>query len=97
MQNNKLPLIEFANSFNKDLLAIPTEIKIAIRHTLKIFKENPSNKSLRNHSLEILGKRCHGLFSIDVTSDYRAVYRHEKDKIIFIILDTHVRLYGKDK
>jgi mRNA-degrading endonuclease YafQ of YafQ-DinJ toxin-antitoxin module len=35
-----------------------------------------------------------GVHSIDVTGDWRALYRKESERILFIDLGTHDQLYG---
>ncbi|MGH7203331.1 MAG: type II toxin-antitoxin system RelE/ParE family toxin [Candidatus Levyibacteriota bacterium] len=95
MKNDELFRIEFSNRFNKDRKAASHKVKVALREALDIFYEDPVSKTLRNHSLAQLGKRYHGLWSINVTDDYRAIYRKEGTTIVFIMLRTHEQLYGK--
>ena len=85
--------VEFTDLFNKQRKEASLDIKIAFRESLEIFLENPQNETLRNHSLAKLGKRYFGIWSIDVTPDWRALYRKEQDRIIFIELGTHNKLY----
>jgi mRNA-degrading endonuclease YafQ of YafQ-DinJ toxin-antitoxin module len=87
--------IEFSSSFDKDIDKTPLEVQIAFRGIYELFQEDPNNEILRNHSLNKLGKRYHGLWSIDVTDNFRAIYRKEENKTIFIMIRTHERLYGK--
>lgn len=86
---------KIASSFQKDLDQAPVEIQIAFRELYAIFRDEPTNQILRNHVLKKVGKRYFGLWSIDVTDDWRAVYRKEKDFIIFVELNTHDKLYQK--
>ncbi len=83
--------IEFTSLFNKQREASPLEIKIAFREALELFLENPDHEALRNHTLT---KEYAGVQSIDVTEDWRALYRIEQENIIFILLGTHEELYG---
>ena len=83
--------IEFSPIFNKKLAKAPTEIKLAVRQALELFRENPHHKALRNH---LLTERYAGFRSIDVTEDWRALYREEKERIMFADLGTHEELYG---
>ena len=87
---NKLR-IEFTPLFNKQRKAAPLVIKQAFRDVLDLFAENPTHKTLRNHSLT--GKYA-GFRSIDVTEDWRALYRTEPERIIFVEIGTHDQLYG---
>jgi addiction module RelE/StbE family toxin len=88
------PRIEFTPLFNKQRKAAPLEIKQAFRDALDLFAENPNHQALRNHSLT--GKYA-GFRSIDVTGDWRALYRTESECIIFVEIGTHPQLYGKAK
>jgi addiction module RelE/StbE family toxin len=83
--------IEFSPIFNKKLAKAPTEIKLAVRQALELFRENPHHEALRNH---LLTERYAGFRSIDVTEDWRALYREEKERIMFADLGTHEELYG---
>jgi addiction module RelE/StbE family toxin len=85
------PRIEFTPLFNKQRKAAPLEIKQAFRDALDLFAENPNHPALRNHPLT--GKYA-GFRSIDVTADWRALYREEKERIMFADLGTHEELYG---
>lgn len=90
------PSIEFTPFFNKQRKAAPLEIKKAFRETLILFIDDPDHSALRNHALK---KKYAGYRSIDVTEDWRAIFketRTEKRKIItFHILGTHKKLYEK--
>lgn len=86
--------IEFTELFNKQRNAAPHEIKIAFREVLAVFLEDSSYPQLRNHPLK--GKLS-GYRSIDVTDDWRALFKQTqttKQKIItFHKLGTHQTLY----
>jgi addiction module RelE/StbE family toxin len=88
------PGIEFTLLFNKQRKAAPLKIKQAFRDALDLFAENPNHQALRNHPLT--GKYA-GFRSIDVTGDWRALYRIESERIIFVEIGTHPQLYGKAK
>src|SRR3954463_12182464 len=72
------PRIEFAPLFNKQRTAAPIEIKQALRETLELFLENPMHEALRNHWLT---EEYAGTWSIDVTADWRALYRKDQEKV----------------
>lgn len=93
MGNIKQPRVDFTNLFKKQQGTASPAVRIAFREALEIFRDNPHSKVLRNHSLGKLGKPYHGLWSIDITDDWRALYRKEKDLIIFVTLGTHDKLY----
>lgn len=90
------PRIEFANLFNKQRKAASSVIKIAFRETLALFLEDPNNSHLRNHPL---AGKLSGYRSIDVTDDWRALFKEtqtSKQKVItFHKIGTHKELYGE--
>jgi addiction module RelE/StbE family toxin len=91
INKNQQERIEFSPIFNKKLAKAPTEIKLALRQVLDLFGENPNHQALRNH---LLTDKYAGMRSIDVTGEWRALYRKERERIVFINLGTHDQLYG---
>jgi addiction module RelE/StbE family toxin len=83
--------IEFSPIFTKLLERAPTEIKKALDDALDLFEEDPNHPALRNHPLTA---EYQDFRSIDVTGDWRALYREEPERIIFTELGTHPQLYG---
>ena len=83
--------IEFAPLFIVKLKKAPLDIKIAFKDSLEIFLEDKNHISLRNHALM---EPYAGIRSIDITGDWRALYREEIERIIFVELGTHAELYG---
>jgi addiction module RelE/StbE family toxin len=83
--------IEFSPAFQKLLARAPTEIKQAVQDAIDMFEENPHNPALRNHSLR---EEYAGFRSINVTDDWRALYREEAERFFFSTLGTHGELYG---
>jgi addiction module RelE/StbE family toxin len=83
--------IEFSPIFNKRRNAAPIEIKKAFLECFSLFHVEPFHPALRNHPLK--GKYA-GFRSIDITGDWRALYREETERIIFVELGTHKELYG---
>ena len=96
MQNISNPRIEFSTRFDKKLRELSSKIIDAFRETVELFLEDPQHESLRRHSLK---EEYTGYESIDVTSDYRAVFKEMKTErkvvIKFYIIGTHEELYGK--
>lgn len=80
-----------SKQFEKDFLKLPNATKKKTVATLEKFTVNPQNPTLRNHGL--LGKwKDH--FSINVTSDTRAIYFViEKDVVRFVAIGSHSELY----
>ena len=87
--------IDFTPRFNKQRKAAPIEIKTAFREVLELFLENPNHPQLRSHPLK---ERYSGYNSIDVTGDWRALFKVRQSKteivVTFHILGTHPQLYG---
>lgn len=83
--------IEFSPIFLKKLKRAPIAIRIAFEETFELFSENPQSEVLRNH---LLTQKYAGIRSIDITADWRALYREERERIIFIEIGTHKQLYN---
>ncbi len=96
-QNIKME-IEFSAGFRKQYHKTDVRIRHKIDNCLRIFKSNPNDLQLNNHELR---KEWIGYRSIDITSDYRALYIEkstEEDTVAyFTIIGTHDELYGKPK
>ncbi len=86
--------IRYGTRFRRQYLKADKNIKTAFAHTLEMFLENTSHLSLRNHALR---KKFTGYRSIDVTDDWRALFKVKESKtqtvITFHILGTHQQLY----
>jgi len=92
-KTNDLP-IDFSTRFEKQLRECTREVQIAFQDALDIFLENPTDSTLRDHQLE---RKLAEYRSINVTRDYRALYKKKtegKRKIIkFYMIGTHYQLY----
>jgi addiction module RelE/StbE family toxin len=84
--------VDFSPIFNRQVQKAPLHVKLALRSAIATFLENPHDVSLRNHTL---GKEHAGKRSIDITDDWRALYREERERIIFVELGTHAQLYKR--
>jgi addiction module RelE/StbE family toxin len=89
--------IEFSDVFNKRLSAAPRHIIAIFAEVIHLFRENPYHPALRNHPLK---KKYAGYRSIDVTEDWRAVFKETESSeytlINFRTIGTHEYLYGLD-
>lgn len=84
--------IFFRTYFQKKYLKLSEKLRIQVRNRIFLFENNSSHPLLRNHPLK--GK-YKGYSSINITSDYRAIYTAiDKDTIEFTDIDTHDKLYG---
>lgn len=88
--------VEFSGLFDKKLRQLPVEIILSFEETLELFLENPNHQKLRRHFLK---EKFSGYQSIDVTDDYRAIFRVTKTGNTIIIrfhtIGTHKDLYGR--
>ena len=84
--------IDYSPRFIKDLKKAPRKIQIAFRDRLKLFVEDKFHPLLNNHPLK--GK-YKGYRSINVTGDWRAVFRElNSGKLVYFdVLGTHGQLY----
>jgi len=93
----KNPRIEFTTFFNKQRKEAPSEVKKSLIEIITLFFENPDHPSLRNHALK---EKYAGYRSIDITGDWRAIFREikigKRHVFIFHLLGTHKKLYGKN-
>lgn len=86
-------IVIFTDQFRKQYKKVNVRIRNRFDIVLEKFISNPMDSELRNHPLH--GK-LEGFRSIDVTSDWRAIYKEEKqDEIVFyfVALGTHSQLY----
>lgn len=87
--------IRYGTRFRRQYLKADKEIKTAFAETLEMFLEDLNHPSLRNHQLK---EKFTGYRSIDITGDWRALFKIKESKtktvITFHILGTHTQLYG---
>lgn len=82
--------ISFSKQFAKQRDKAPCSIQKTISRKLELFIKDPHNKQFNNH---VLKGKLKFYRSIDITGDWRALYRQEGDLIFFTALGTHSRLY----
>ena len=96
MENEGSLRVKYTKPFKRNLKEASLGIQIAFREARDLFYENPNHPALRNHALT---EKFAGFRSIDITGDYRAVFKVRegtKETIVtFHILGTHDDLYGK--
>ncbi len=82
--------IELHRTFIKQFKKLPREIRNKFIERKNIFRLEPFHPLIHNHELsgEWIGHR-----SINITGDYRALFREEKGIIIFVSIGTHSELY----
>ncbi len=87
-------IIRYSPDFIKKLKKLNVKIRKNFKDVIIIFDKNPYEADLDNHPLK---KEWQGYRSIDITADYRAVYKEiEEDKEIvayFTAIGSHNELY----
>ena len=85
-------IIDFANTFLKQLRKLSRQDRVRVDRTIQIFRENPFDLSLRNHKLKGNQKNIR---SISAGYDLRLLYREENDHaiVLFIEVGTHEKVY----
>ena len=82
--------VYFSREFIKNLKKAPKRVKIAFKNRLEIFLKDPFDSRLRNHPLK--GK-LKGYRSINITGDWRALFKETEDGVYFTVIGTHSQLY----
>ena len=87
--------IKYTTKFRKQYRKADKKIKSAFAQTLELLLTDTHNPFLRNHTLK---DKYAGYRNIDVTDDWRAVFKEtklgEKTLYLFHMLGTHKELYG---
>ena len=79
-------------AFEKQYRKLPRNIQKKFGERVDLLLSDPHNRLLNIHKLH--GKRA-GYFSVNVTSDFRALFVKEgEDTILFREIGTHSQLYG---
>ncbi|PIR93361.1 hypothetical protein COT99_01155 [Candidatus Falkowbacteria bacterium CG10_big_fil_rev_8_21_14_0_10_43_10] len=82
--------IHHTNRFLKKLEKSPIKIQEAFKQKLRLFINDKNNPLLNNHKL---AGQLNWYRSINITADWRALFREDKDIIYFITIGTHSNLY----
>lgn len=84
--------VHFHKNFKKSFKKLKSGEKKNFKKRLKVFLEDEFSPLLNNHPLK--GK-YKGYRSINVTGDFRAVYKRiSSQKAIFVEIGSHSELYG---
>lgn len=87
--------VDYSNDFISTLKKKDVRIHKSFRERIAIFQNNPQDSVLNNHALRAEWERHR---SIDITSDFRAIYKETRvgQEIIayFVRFGTHEELYG---
>jgi len=83
--------ISYHKNFDKSYKKLTVKIKEQFKIRLKLFLKNSSNPLFNNHALHGVWKDYR---SINITGDYRAIYKNLGDDAVkFVLIDTHNNLY----
>jgi len=84
--------VKFSKTFKKAYGKLDPKIRSAVDKRITLFIKDSTHPQLRNHSLK---GELSGLRSIDITGDFRAVYRslEAENSVCFELLGTHSELY----
>ena len=87
--------IIFDSGFLEKLKRVDVRIRMNVKRKIDIFSKNPNDLQLNNHPLQ---KEYRDYRSINLTADYRAIYKEViiEDEVIayFVIFGTHKELYS---
>jgi mRNA-degrading endonuclease YafQ of YafQ-DinJ toxin-antitoxin module len=81
----------YHKKFNKKYAKLSPIVKQKFKERRNLFLNDPVNPLLRNHSVE---RAYPGCKSINITGDYRAIFRETAISVEFINIGTHSQLYG---
>jgi len=86
----------YAPLFINKLKKANVGIRKAFKQKIAVFQKNPNAQELNNHPLQ---GEYHGLRSINITSDWRALYEivngdGKEPSACFVAIGTHEELYG---
>jgi len=89
-------IVKYSRSFIAKLKKEDVRIRKSFKQRIGIFLRNPHDLQLNNHALR---DKWEGYRSIDITADWRAIYREVKfaddePYAYFTSLGTHSQLYG---
>ncbi len=89
-------IIRYSPVFFKTLKKLDVKVRKSFKEQILVFSINPEDLQLDNHALK---REWRGYRSIDITSDYRAIYKEkqigEEKVAYFVALGTHEELYSK--
>lgn len=87
--------VRYSSDFYRRYKRAGVRIRKRVDSRISIFLKNPFDPQLNNH---VLREAYEGLRSIDITSDWRAIYEEVKETeaiyAYFVALGTHEELYG---
>ena len=91
--------IKYTSSFLASLKKAHVTTRRQVKKRMLRFAKNPNDPQLHNHSLK---REYEGYYSVNITSDYRAIYKKgekvDNERVVyFTSLGTHKELYRSEK
>jgi addiction module RelE/StbE family toxin len=83
-------VLRLHKSFKKQFKKLPVKVREQFRERANLFVENRFDSRLNNHSVE---KAYPGCRSINISGDYRAIFKQQEDIVTFLKIGTHSELY----
>jgi len=84
-------IIRFHRRFEKEFDKLSQGIQRKFFERADLFRTDIFHPLLNNHSVD---KRFPGCRSINVTGDYRAIFKERNFDVLFMRIGTHSELYG---
>ena len=89
--------VVYDSEFLKKIKKVNVRIRKSVKERIDLFSNEPMNPQLDNH---LLKREWEGYRSIDITADYRAIYKEVQmageTVAYFVALGTHEELYSKN-
>ena len=84
-------MVSFSKDFVKRYRRLGKKLQCRVDDRMLLFSRDKFHPTLENHPLH--GK-WQGYRSINITGDYRAIYKDNDDFSYFVTLGTHSKLYS---
>ncbi|MEK7625671.1 MAG: hypothetical protein AAB467_04995 [Patescibacteria group bacterium] len=80
----------YLKRFKKKFRKLLPRVQEQFYERVDLFRQNKFNQILNNHSVDPTYPNCN---SINVSGDYRAIFKEQGDIVIFITIGNHSELY----
>jgi len=82
--------LDYHKDFRKQFARLPVKIQDKFGERMALFLQDKFNPILNNHSVEPTYPDCR---SINITGDYRTIFKEADEFCIFVKIGTHSELY----
>lgn len=83
--------LRYTSTFKRQFKKLPIAFQEQYKIRIRLFLTTPTHSNLRLHPLK---GAYQGYWSININGDVRALFRKDKNTIIFSDVGTHSQLYG---